>query len=1043
MIRYLIIYCICWAVLPVYSQKSKPFWLDPEVNRVNCEEPRAAFFAYESEEVAQSGQKSKSSRYLSLEGKWKFFYSKDHDKAPDRFWDLKFDDSQWVDFPVPGLLELNGCGDPVYSSHGYAWKTQFSNNPPNVQEKNNYTGSYRKEVMVPAGWNGQKIYIHVGSATSNLKIWVNGKFVGYTEDSKVPGIFDLTNYLKPGKENLIAMQVMRWCDGSYLEDQDFWRFTGIAREVYLYARPKAHIRDIFITPDLVNNYQDGRLNIQLSMVASAGKTVKLKLKDKKGVEVASQTVAVGKDGLAEVDFEVKSPLKWTAEIPNLYMLYATLNAGNGDMEVIRQHVGFRKIEIKDAQVLINGKPVLFKGVNRHELDPATGYVISEDRMLSDIKIMKELNINAVRTSHYPNDPRWYELCDIYGFYMVAEANIESHGMELDGKTLAKNLAYEKAHLERNESNVKMYKNHPSIIFWSVGNEGGYGPSFEKAYDYVKAFDPSRPCQYEQAKQDGKTDIFCPMYYNYEDCDKYAQGDNPRPLIQCEYAHSIGNSMGGFKEYWELIRKYPKYQGGFIWDFADQALRTTNKQDQTIYAYGGDFGRYPASDHNSNSDGIVNSERQPHPHAEEVRYFYQDVWATIKDADKGEVEVYNEFFFKSLDNVELIWTLEAEGKLISSGLNVLDVGPQQKKVICLNSFKTLQNRDKEYVLNLDFVLKLAEPMLEAGHPISRLQFVINNYKFPTVEGILEVAKPETDRKGNYKDSVSADDMLACLTLNGGSTSITFNKKTGWIEYLDVDGRAMLEDGYAIRPDFWRAPTDKDYGSNFQNKLRMWKEPEMKLKSFKEYSIGVNRQVVAEYEIPRVDASLTMTYTLTVAGELIVNEAMKVNADAEHKPMLLRYGMQLVMSQEYDNIRFYGKGPRENYIDRNSGYRLGVYTQKVADQYWGFVRPQESGNKTSVRYWQVLNGEGRGLEFYATTPMECSTLNFLPDDLDDGVSKFDHRSHSGDLIPREFSVVKVASRQLGLGGVNSWGAWPRKEYLMPYQDYDFTFVIRPVK
>lgn len=1037
MIRQLIFLGACLVSLSLHAQKGKPYWMDPEVNKVNCEEPRAAFFAYESENLAKNGQKNKSGRYLSLEGKWKFLYVKDHDKAPVSFFELGFDDSHWVDFPVPGLFELNGYGDPTYSSHGYAWKTQFRNNPPYVEEKNNYTGSYRKEVVVPAAWKGERIYLHVGSATSNLKVWVNGKFVGYTEDSKVPGVFDLTRYLKPGAENLIAMQVMRWCDGSYLEDQDFWRFTGIAREVYLYARPESHIQDIFITPDLVNNYRDGKLNVKLSLAASGGKKVEIALKDREGMEVASQTVTVGKGGLVEVNFDVEDPQKWTAETPNLYMLYATLSDVKGDIEVIRQHVGFRKIEIKDAQVLVNGKPVLFKGVNRHELDPVTGYVVSADRMLGDIRVMKELNVNAVRTSHYPNDPLWYELCDIYGLYVVAEANIESHGIVLEGNTLADKPFYEKAHMERNESNVKMYKNHPSIIFWSVGNEGGYGSSFEKAYDFVKAYDPSRPCQYEQAKQEGKTDIFCPMYYNYADCEKYAQGDNPRPLIQCEYAHSIGNAMGGFREYWELIRTYPKYQGGFIWDFADQALRTTNKQGKTIYAYGGDYGRYPASDHNQNSDGIVNSERQVHPHANEVRYFYQDIWVTLKNPDKGEIEVYNEFFFKALDNVALVWRLEAEGQLISSGCNQLDIQPQQKKTMILNGFEVPQDKNKEYVLNLDFVLNSAEPMLDAGYAISRMQFVLNDYVFPTVEGVLASAGK------NLKENVVEDEMLACLTLTGANTSVTFNKKTGWIDYLDINGRAMLEDGYAVRPDFWRAPTDKDYGSNFQNKLRAWKEPEMKLRKFEKRDKETAKQVVAEYEMPGVDAVLTMTYTLTATGELIVNEAMKVNQDAKHKPLLMRYGMQLVMPQDYCFIHYYGKGPGENYIDRNSGNRLGVYTQKVADQYWGFVRPQESGNKTAVRYWQVLDGQGRGLEFCATAPMECSTLNFLANDLDDGTSKFDHRSHSGDLTPREFSVVKLAARQLGLGCVNSWGSWPREEYLMPYQDYDFTFVIRPVE
>ncbi len=1039
MFRQLMFSCACLAVLSAEAQKDKPWWLDPEVNEVNTMAPRAAFFAYETENLAKADQKARSERYLSLEGKWKFNFSKDHDKAPRDFYSLKYDDSQWTDFPVPGILELNGYGDAIYSNNGYPWRTQFRPEPPFVEERNNYTGSYRKMVTVPADWKGERIYLHVGSATSNLMVWVNGKFVGYSEDSKVSAEFDLTKYLTPGKENLIAMQVMRWCDGSYLEDQDFWRFTGIAREVYLYARPQAHIADLFITPDLVNNYQDGTLEVKLNAVGAKGETVMFSLKDKEGKEVAAQTAKVGGNGEVKVNFDIKNPLKWTAETPNLYTLYTTLMDGKQVAEVVPQRVGFRKVEIKNAQVLVNGQPVLFKGANRHELDPVTGYVVSMDRMLEDIRVMKELNINAVRTCHYPNDPRWYELCDIYGIYMVAEANIESHGMGYGDKTLAKEPTYEKAHLERNESNIKIYKNHPSIIFWSVGNEAGYGPNFEKAYDLVKAYDPSRPCQYEQAGQNGKTDIFCPMYYDYGGCDRYSQGDNPRPLIQCEYAHAMGNSMGGFKEYWDMVRKYPKYQGGFIWDFVDQGLRVKNKQGKTIYAYGGDFGRYPTSDHNFNCNGIINPDRKPNPHANEVRYYYQNIWATAKDLKAGEVEVYNENFFKSLDDVELQWTLESEGKVLANGRNALDIPAQQKRVVKLDGYSLPADVKGEVVLNLDFVLKKAEPMLDAGYAVAREQFVVNPYTFPTMESVLAVTSGKYDTR-----KVEKEEKVAWVTLSAGNTSVTFNHWNGWIDYLDVDGKPMLEEGYAITPDFWRAPTDNDYGAGTQRKLHAWKNPEMKMKSFKvvENEGKAEKGVEVVYDMPSVEATLTMTYTLTPAGELVVNEAMTVNKDAKHKPELMRYGMQLVMPKAYNMLTYYGKGPGENYIDRNNGDRLGVYDAKVADQYWGYVRPQESGNKTEVRYWQVKDENGKGLEFYSFAPMECSTLNYLASDLDDGWDKNAHQSHSGDLTPRDFSVVKLAARQRGLACVNSWGAIPLEQYRMPYQDYSFTYVIRPL-
>ena len=1048
MIKQLVWTCACMAALPVCAQKTTEPWLDPEVNRINCETPRASFFAYETEALAGKADKAQSGRYLSLEGKWKFNFVKDHDKAPKNFFARDYDDAGWVDFPVPGLFEINGYGDRIYKNVGYSWDTQFDSNPPYVEEKNNYTGSYRKEVAIPADWKGNNVYLHVGSATSNLKVWVNGKFVGYSEDSKVAAEFDLTKYLKPGQENLIAMQVMRWCDGSYLEDQDFWRFTGIAREVYLYARPQAHVEDLFITPDLVNNYTDGTLNVKATLKKAAGKQLVLTLTDADKKQVATAEAVVGKDGRAEVNISVKNPLKWSAETPNLYTLNTVLKDKNGVIESIPQRVGFRKVEIKNAQVLVNGQPILIKGADRHELDPEGGYVVSVERMIQDIKIMKELNMNAVRTCHYPDDPRWYDLCDEYGIYVCAEANIESHGMGYGDRTLAKNPAYAKAHIERNDHNVRIQKNHPSIIFWSLGNEAGYGPNFEAAYDHVKAYDASRPVQYEQAGQNGKTDIFCPMYYDYGGCESYSKNDNARPLIQCEYAHAMGNSMGGFKEYWDLVRKYPKYQGGFIWDFVDQGLRDVSaKTGRKIYTYGGDYGRYPASDHNFNCNGVINPDREPNPHANEVRYYYQDIWVKNLDVKAGKMEVFNERFFRPTDNMYAWLTVECEGQKVGEYIIKSDteIAPQKTGTLKFGDFvtKALEKcGDKEAVLNIDFNLRKDEPLLKANYPIARQQFVLNAYKFPTVEGLLQAWTPEKDKKGEYTTKVEKDEMKACLTLTAGGTAVTFNKWTGWIDYLDVNGEPMLEKGYSIRPDFWRAPTDNDYGAGLQNRLRAWKNPEMKLKSFECTDVEADKQVKAVYEMPGVEATLTMTYTLTTSGALIVDESLDVNEEAKHKPHLLRYGMQLVMPKAYNQVVYYGKGPDENYIDRNNGDRLGLYQAKVADMYWEYVRPQESGNRTEVRHWTVQGAKG-GLTFYATAPMECSSLNYLTEDLDDGENKGAHQSHSGDLTPRDFTVVKLAARQMGLACVNSWGAWPRGEYQMPYKDYRFTFVIAPTR
>ena len=634
MIKQLLLSLACMAVTAGHAQKT-PVWQDPTVNQVNREARHAHFFAFENQDLARKGDKAKSARFLSMEGMWKFHFVKDHQNAPEGFYALKYDDSQWVDFPVPGLFELNGFGDKIYKNIGYAWGTTFKSNPPYIGETNNYTGSYRRTFELPADWNGQEVFFHVGSATSNLTLWVNGKYV----DSKVAAEFNITKYLKKG-QNLIAMQIMRWCDGSYLEDQDFWRFTGIAREVYLYATPKVHIQDFFVNADLKNDFKEGVLSGEVQIASAKGTTLDLQLIDPQGKEVKQTSVTMINNGPLTFRFETLGNVKaWTAETPNLYTLIMTLKQGDKVLEVIPQRIGFRHIEIKGGQLLVNGQPILIKGADRHELDPDGGYVVSVERMIQDIKIMKYLNINAVRTCHYPDDPRWYDLCDEYGIYLTAESNLESHGMGYGEGTLAKRQDYEQAHLERQYGNVMSFKNHPSIIVWSLGNEAGYGPNFEKAYDWIKSYDQSRPVQYEQARHDGKTDIFCPMYMGYEDCEKYAQTDNPRPLIQCEYAHAMGNSIGGFKEYWDIIRKYPKYQGGYIWDFVDQGLRDKSKiTGKEIFTYGGDYGRYPASDNNFNCNGIIAPDRRLNPHAYEVRYYYQNVWITDKGLKDGKIEI---------------------------------------------------------------------------------------------------------------------------------------------------------------------------------------------------------------------------------------------------------------------------------------------------------------------------------------------------------------------------------------------------------------------
>jgi beta-galactosidase len=986
------------------------------VNQQNREPRRADFFAFESIEKAQ-GDKSASARYQSMEGLWKFCFVKNHQDAPKDFFAQKYDDSKWVDFPVPGLFELNGYGDKIYKNIGYAWCTTFESDPPYISETNNYTGSYRRTFDLPADWKGMEVFFHVGSATSNLSLWVNGKYVGYSEDSKVAAEFNITKYLKPGK-NLIAMQVMRWCDGSYLEDQDFWRFTGIAREVYLYATPKTHLQDISIGQD----YQDGNglLQVEAKVANDKGTTLEARLLDANGKQVA--------EGLTATIPNVKP---WTAETPYLYILELQLKKGDEVLEAVRKQVGFRHIEIKGGQLLVNGQPVLIKGADRHELDPDNGYIVSIDRMIQDIKIMKQLNINAVRTCHYPDDPRWYDLCDQYGIYLTAESNLESHGMGYGEKTLAKNPAFEQMHIERQEGNMVSFRNHPSIIVWSLGNESGYGPNFDKAYDWVKAYDQTRPVQYEQAvfHNQGKTDIVCPMYMDYEDSEKYLNSDDPRPLIQCEYAHAMGNSMGGFKEYWDLVRKYPKYQGGYIWDFVDQGMRDKSPvTGKEIFTYGGDYGRYPASDYNFNCNGIIAPDRRLNPHAHEVGYYYQNVWITPKDLANGELEIYNEHFFKNLDDLELVWTIRKH----SGTINISGIAPQQRKVIADAELKATIARvlahhaDDETFVNFEFRSREAQPLIDQGQVLARQQFALKDYQFPTLEATSANA------------SLKAEETVSYVRFEAAGTALTIGKQSGWIDYLDVNGSPMLRDRQSVTPTFWRAPTDNDYGAFIQQRLAVWRQPQMKLQKVEVKTDGA----VATFEMPDVKATLTMTYTLKTDGQVVVRQQLTTTKDAEVAPMF-RYGMQLQMPKEYAQVEYYGRGPVENYIDRNSSEFIGVYQNSVADEYFPYIRPQEAGNHTDVRWFRVKDAAGRGLEFYASAPMEMSALNYSVADLDDGPVKDKvWGRHSGDLVPQPFTQVLIQQRQMGLGCVNSWGAWPRKEYLVPYQDYDFTFAIRPL-
>ena len=1019
------------ALLSANAQTFKE-WQDESVNEVNRAAMHTHFFAYENAEKAGSDVKENSKNFMSMNGSWKFFWVKNADQRPTDFWKVGYNDKGWDDMKVPAVWELNGYGDPIYVNIGYPWRNQYKNNPPHVPTEKNHVGSYRREFVIPADWSGKDIVAHFGAVSSNMYLWVNGKFVGYSEDSKLEAEFDLTPYVKPGQKNLIAFQVFRWCDGSYFEDQDFFRYTGVARDCYLYARNKKRIDDIRVVPDLDAEYKSGSLTVNLSLKGNAAVSLEL-------LDAANKTVATAEvkgAGKQSSVIRVDNPNKWTAETPYLYTLRATLKEGNKVTEVVPLKVGFRKIELKNSQLLVNGQPVLFKGADRHEMDPDGGYVVSRERMIQDIQIMKKFNLNAVRTCHYPDDSFWYDLCDKYGIYVVAEANLESHGMGYDEATLAKVPSFKKTHLERNQRNVQRNYNHPSIIFWSLGNEAGYGSNFDAAYDWVKKEDPSRAVQYERSGYEGKTDIHCPMYLNYKDCIKYCEDDSKtKPLIQCEYAHAMGNSEGGFKEYWDLVRKYPKYQGGFIWDFVDQSCRWTGKNGKMIYAYGGDFNRFDASDNNFCDNGLISPDRVPNPHMYEVGYFYQNIWTTAADLKAGELNVYNENFFRDLSAYALEWEVMKNGIVVRTGrVDNLNVAPQQTAKIKLDLGKTCACA--EWLLNVKYVQKQREGLIPAGHIVAKDQLVLNEYKAPamTLQNVtdmnIQTALPRID-----------DANSQCVMIEGENFNIQFAKADGFMDKYMVDGLDMIKEGAKLTPNFWRAPTDNDFGAGLQQKYAVWKNPKFKLASLKSEMKDGLAVVSAEYEMPSVSAGtkLQLTYEINNRGAVKVNQKLVAEKGAKVSN-IFRFGMQMVMPKSFENISYYGRGPVENYIDRKWATELGVYNQTVTDQFYAYIRPQENGNKTDIRWWKQLNEAGRGLQFVAEAPFSASALHYTIESLDSGLEK--KQEHSNEVEPADLTNFLIDKVQMGLGCVDSWGAIPREEYMLPYGDYEFTFIMQPI-
>ncbi|MCI7434590.1 MAG: DUF4981 domain-containing protein [Prevotella sp.] len=1054
---------------PVEQMPTWTEWHDLQVNEVNRYGLRTNFFAYENEQAALAGNMEKSANYLSLEGTWKFKWVADADQRPTDFYKADYDDSAWKTMQVPGIWELNGYGDPEYVNVGFGWRYMFNgddyfkgfkkeykvtNDSLPVPITDNHVGSYRRVIELPANWDGKQVVAHFGSVTSNIYLFVNGHYAGYAEDGKVAAEFDITKFVKPGK-NLIAFQTFRWCDGSWDEDQDFWRLSGVARNCYLFAKnPAVQVSNIKITPDLLNDYQDGELLINVNVKGNP--LIDFQLINANNQVVGKSSGSFHSMLTGSARFTVRNVKKWTAETPYLYTLLTIVKDRKGNVvEVIPQKVGFRKIEIKNSQLLVNGQPVLIKGADRHEMDPDGGYVVTRERMIQDIKIMKRLNINAVRTCHYPDDPVWYDLCDEYGLYITAEANQESHGFQYGQNSPVVTKTFAKQIMERNQHNVEIYYNHPSVIVWSLGNETDNSQNFVDAYNWIKGQDKSRPVQYERGLwgHGDDSDIYCPMYMSHDGCEKYAKNDaNKRPLIQCEYNHTMGNSSGGFLEYWDLIRKYPKYQGGYIWDFVDQALhRTPNfKASRTladyeaisakyeagsgnmspIYTYGGDYNKKDASDNNFNCNGVIGPDRQLNPHAYEIAYVHQNIWAEAVDLAKGQVSVYNEYFFRDLSNYELVWTLMKDGKAIENGkVAQLNVKPQQKVALTLPYNVPAEG---EVMLNIEFRLKTAEPLMDKGQVVAYRQFAVREAKPATMQQPTQQAKLKVkdDKKGGVI-SVEVKDQM----------SVVFDKTTGLLKTYNVAGKDLLPQGGTLRPNFWRAVTDNDMGAGLQSRFKAWRNPIMNLTAISAAKVGkVGARVVAVYDMPDVKATLTITYDIDGEGAMTVQQQMKTTPDAKVSN-LLRFGMVMDLDYNMDKSEFYGRGPIENYIDRKASQNIGIYKQTADQQFYPFIRPQETGTKSDIRWWKQTTAEGLGFCITAVNNyFDACALHYNISDLDEGDQKA--QRHSPEVPKSKYTELSINLAHFGLGGENSWGSWPLQQHRLSYQDMTFTFHLTPL-
>ena len=1037
-------FCVLLSLNTVWAFAQINEWENVKVNDLNKEKPHATFMLYDNVEKVKKDDYNQSPFHQSLNGQWKFNYV---DKPADRikdFYKQDLDDTKWSNIEVPSNWEMQGFGIPIFTNITYP----FPANPPYVNNNYNPVGTYRRKFTVTNNWDNKEVMLHFGSINGYAVIYVNGKKAGMTKASKSPAEFDVTKLLEKG-ENTLAVQVFRFHNGSYMEDQDFWRLSGIERDVYLQASPKLTIADYFVKGDLSTGYKDGLFSISVNLkdfgkANQDAKSLKVQLFDHTGKSVYSGTENI-KDAAAPIVLEglIKNVKKWNAETPYLYDLVMTFNNGK-EISYTGQKLGFRKVEIIDAQLHVNGVPVLIKGVNRHEHDELKGHVSTRELMVKDIQLMKLNNINAVRTCHYPNDALWYKLCDEYGMYLVDEANIESHGMGAEFQSWFnkdRHPAYmpewAPSHRDRIERLIERDKNHASVIIWSMGNECGNGPVFHDAYKWIKTRDASRPIMFEQAGEDWDTDIVGPMYPSITNMKSYAASDKKRPFIMCEYGHAMGNSSGNFKQYWDIIRGSKRMQGGFIWDWVDQGLKTKNANGD-FWAYGGDLGAYYLKaktddgssyyvNNDESADGLVSADRSIHPGLYEVKKVYQNVQFSAKNLDKGLITIKNEFDFTNLDQYKFEWQLLKNGIVVKKGNLEVALAPHQTKDFKINIAGVSAKNNEEYFVNIFAYTKVATPLVAANHEIAREQFDLG--------------------KSNYFDAADTKGILTVSTtgktlkFSSGDISGEFNTETGRLNRYMIDGRSLLR-GYP-EPYFWRAPTDNDFGNRMPSKMGVWRNAH---ENRKVISVNISEKsaagisITTKYELTDINVPYTTVYTVLNDGRIKITSS--IDMTGRTLPELPRFGMRMELPKTMDNLSYYGRGPWENYNDRNTSSFIGKYEDKVANQYTkNYIRPQENGYKTDVRWIKLSNDKGQGLLIEGGQPLGFSALNNTTEDLDPGLTK--KQQHQNDVKPRSEVYLQVDLKQRGLGGDDSWGSLPHEEYRLLDKTYSYTYTIGYVK